>query len=203
MIVPSLYDDLSPISDESCLPSYTNSVRLCEIYFDYAEIAGRSLPSNRAVNAKQNIRIPADLFEATLKGTSRAAWTADEQLQADRGAVRVAGMIAAISRHMDRFFAQGGYTVPLEKEGWPYVELICATLTRCRLYDDNRPEYMQIDCSRAEAELKAIANRETDIPGIDKSSDDIIVRDLYPVIPTTLGDNLGRTYRGWFRKTGY
>lgn len=85
-------------------------------YITTAELAERPGAREIALLATSDGAATVDiaLMDATLRGTDRSAWPADELLQADAAQRRVLDAVAEASALIDGYLAQRGYALPLE-----------------------------------------------------------------------------------------
>lgn len=80
---------------------------------ELAERPGASEIAQVASLAHQMVR-DAALMDATLRGTDRSRWSADEQAAADIALARVQDAIAEAGALIDGYLVQRGYTLPLQ-----------------------------------------------------------------------------------------
>lgn len=110
-------------------------------WYGFEEIARRSAPEGTVVSG--------DLLEATLDGSDRSSWTADEQAAADQAANRIE--VALVDAQATVANAVPVSTPAEAREAEKWVRL----LARYALYDDARPDHIKEDMQRYERWVKS------------------------------------------------
>ena len=106
-------------------------------YVTPAQLAERPGARELAQVASASFAAPvaADLMEATLRGTSRAAWTADQIAAADDALARIVEAVTEADSIIDGFAAKREYTLPFS----PVPQLVTGwsrAIARYKLHQD-------------------------------------------------------------------